>query len=450
MLLISPACADFKIQMRFAPDQPAASKATVANTIASVIGSPLHSSLIEVCSKQQAKQVALVHVTQDSQGYLLQVFQSLLDPDDLSHPLGVRLTDVQTSECNISPCTCGFEVTTAGALSKFAHHMLSDATIVEGQLLHDASAFNALSVIVHNGTVFMKPGRKGSGGYLRAIRSIAVAARRDAHLSVELLLNTIDHPQQHNKTGTPLFSMCRSSHTFDIPAPNPCGVVDNICASRSLPWSRRKDVVFARFSYFCGRSGIGGCQRTFFSRLAKNKTATFMTNLSWDVAPVNRAYGTEVMPRPFVPIEEWPGFKYLLSTDGLSSACRFGQSLAMGSVTLKVRSSCKMWFEYFVRPGADFVSVWNEDAFDIIPKLIDLRRNEARAASIAASGRTAACYLLSTEGHVAYWAEMLRQYQTLMTYRIDKPVIERRGAVRVIPEDISCQETNWLCSWRGA
>lgn len=328
--------------------------------------------------------------------------------------------------------------------------MLRDPTVSEDQLVRDAARFNALQVIVHGGAVFLKPQKRGSGGYLRALRAIAVAARRDTRLSVELLLNTNDHPQQRNKTGTPLFSMCRSAHTFDIPAPNPCGTVDQVCALNTLPWSQRREVVFARFSYFCGSPGMGGCQRTFFSRLAKDTRATSVTNLSWDVAPVNRAYGTDVMPQPFVPIQEWPTFKYLLSTDGWSSACRFGQSLAMGSITLKVSSNCKMWFEYFMQPGTDFVSVWDEDAYDIIPKLVGLQHDEARAASIAASGRRAACHLLTMEGHVAYWVEMLRQYQTLMTYPIDASVIQRRGAVRVLPEEISCVETNWLCSWRAS
>jgi hypothetical protein len=333
-------------------------------------------------------------------------------------------------------------------LQSFGHKMFRDRIVSEDQLVRDAARFNALQVIVHGGAVFLKPQKRGSGGYLRALRPIAVAARRDTRLSVELLLNTNDHPQQRNKTGTPLFSMCRSAHTFDIPAPNPCGTVDQVCALNTLPWSQRREVVFARFSYFCGSSGIGGCQRTFFSRLANDKHRTSVTNLSWDIAPVNRAYGTDVLPKAFVPIEKWSSFKYLLSTDGWSSACRFGQCLAMGSVTLKVRSNCEMWFEHFIQPGTDFLSVWDgTDAYDIIPKLVEIQHDETRAASIAASGRKAACHLLTMEGHVAYWVEMLKQYQGLMTYKIDPSVIEHRGAVRVLPEEISCLETNWLCSY---
>lgn len=332
-------------------------------------------------------------------------------------------------------------------MKEFVQLMLRDITVSEDLLLQDADRFGAMQVIVHAGSVFLKKAKRSSG-YLRALRAIVVAAKRDTRLSVEFLLNTGDFPQQHNKTGTPLFSMCRGAHTFDIPAPNPCGAVDQVCAWKTLPWSQRRDAVFARFSYFCGSTGMRGCQRTFFSRLANDTRATFATNLSWDIAPVNGAYGTDVTPRPFVPIEEWASNKYLLSTDGWTSACRFGQSLAMGSVTLKVSSNCKMWFEHFIRANTDFVSVWDEGDYDIIPKLVELQHDGTRAAKIADSGKRAACQLLSMEGHVTYWAKMLTQYQAQMTYEINAEVIQRRGAVKVSPQNISCLETNWLCSWR--
>jgi hypothetical protein len=243
--------------------------------------------------------------------------------------------------------------------------------------------------------------------------------------------------------------MCRSASTFDIPAPNPCGTTDNICSLSTQQWPDRMSSIFSRFSYFCGRPGIGGCQRTFFSRLANNHTAVMKSNVSWDVGPVNRAYGNEIISRPYVSIDKWPRYRYILSTDGWSSACRFGQSLAMGSTTLKVNSDCKMWFEYILEPNREYVPVWNDGVFDIVDKLRSLQQNPQRAQRIARRGKDAACSLLTQERHIAYWEAVLPRYQRLVTYTVDATLMKNRSLVRVHADDIECQELNWHCSMKG-
>lgn len=332
-------------------------------------------------------------------------------------------------------------------------YMTFARTMVRGnvereQIVLDADKYSAHVVLIHKGQVFLRQG-KGSSGYIRAIIALLIVARRNRHISTEFLLNANDHPLQRELSSTPLFSMCRSSSTYDIPAPNPCGVTDNICSLKTIPWEQRTSSIFSRFRYFCGHQGIGGCQRTFFSRLATNETAVRMSNVSWDVGPVNKAYETKIQAKPYVSAHRWPQNRYLLSTDGWSSSCRFGQTLAMGSVTLKAASNCNMWFEYLIEPYREYVPVWSDGVFDIIEKLKDMQQNVTKAKLIARRGKDAACSLLTQKGHVAYWEAVLTVYQRLLTYRVDDAHVTRRNFLRVNTSDILCEEDNWLCSLRN-
>ena len=92
---------DVKIKMVFAGRTP--STDNVAITIASVVGHPLHTGMVDVCVHRQTV-LALVRVT-DTQGYVYYRFRDTLSVPALSDALDATVTDLHLSQCN-GVCTC--------------------------------------------------------------------------------------------------------------------------------------------------------------------------------------------------------------------------------------------------------------------------------------------------------------------------------------------------------
>ncbi len=75
----------------------------VAVTIASVVGHPLHTGMIDVCVHRQTVQ-ALVRVT-DTQDYVYHRFKDTLSAPALSEALDATVTDLHLSQCS-GACAC--------------------------------------------------------------------------------------------------------------------------------------------------------------------------------------------------------------------------------------------------------------------------------------------------------------------------------------------------------
>lgn len=92
---------DVKIKMVFSGPTPP--KDNVALTVASVIGHPLHTGMIDVCVHRQTV-LALVRVT-DTQDYVYNRFQDTLSISALSDALDATVADLHLSQCS-GACTC--------------------------------------------------------------------------------------------------------------------------------------------------------------------------------------------------------------------------------------------------------------------------------------------------------------------------------------------------------
>ena len=105
---------------------------------------------------------------------------------------------------------------------------------------------------------------------------------------------------------------------------------------------------------------------TKFNWRDKKLAATPMTHLS--AADFAFSAGKE----NFVPIFQQSRYKYLVYVEGHCAACRYGFMMRLGSVILKVESSCvadQLWFFPLLRPYVDHVPVradLSETSRDII------------------------------------------------------------------------------------
>jgi hypothetical protein len=73
----------------------------------------------------------------------------------------------------------------------------------------------------------------------------------------------------------------------------------------------------------------------------------------------------------FVEIYKQSSFKYLIYVEGHCAACRYGFMMLLGSVILKVDSTCvadKMWYFPLLRPFYDHVPI-KSDLSDLKEKI---------------------------------------------------------------------------------
>lgn len=106
----------------------------------------------------------------------------------------------------------------------------------------------------------------------------------------------------------------------------------------------------------------------------------------------------------FVEIYKQSQYKYILYAEGHCAACRYGFMMCLGSVILKVESSCvadKMWYFPLLQPFVDHVPV-KKDLSDLQEKLEWCHRNDDKCREIAANARQLYERFISRDGVLDY------------------------------------------------
>ena len=100
-LVIGCVIGDVKIKLAFEGRTPPTQN--VAVTLASVVGPPLHTGMVDVCVHRQTV-LALVRVT-DTQDYVYYRFRDTLSVPALSDALDATVADLHLSQCS-GACSC--------------------------------------------------------------------------------------------------------------------------------------------------------------------------------------------------------------------------------------------------------------------------------------------------------------------------------------------------------
>lgn len=106
----------------------------------------------------------------------------------------------------------------------------------------------------------------------------------------------------------------------------------------------------------------------------------------------------------FVPIYEQSKYKYVLYVEGHCAACRYGFMMQLGSVILKVESTCvadKMWYFPLLRPFVDHVPV-KADLSDLEEKIAWCRDHDTECREIVSNARQLYDQYISREGILDY------------------------------------------------
>ncbi|CAM9364725.1 unnamed protein product, partial [Phaeothamnion confervicola] len=91
----------------------------------------------------------------------------------------------------------------------------------------------------------------------------------------------------------------------------------------------------------------------------------------------------------FTPIYQQSRYKYLIYAEGHCAACRYGFMMRLGSVIIKVESSCVadlMWYFPLLRPWVDHIPV-KADLSDLADKIAWCRAHDDECRKIAAAGQ---------------------------------------------------------------
>jgi hypothetical protein len=116
------------------------------------------------------------------------------------------------------------------------------------------------------------------------------------------------------------------------------------------------------------------------------------------------AFRFKVGTENFTPIYQQSRYKYLLYIEGHCAACRYGFMMCLGSVILKVDSTCvadKMWYFPLLRPYFDHVPV-KADFSDLREKIEWCRTNDAKCQEIAENAKALYSKFISREGILDY------------------------------------------------
>lgn len=112
----------------------------------------------------------------------------------------------------------------------------------------------------------------------------------------------------------------------------------------------------------------------------------------------------------FTPIYEQSTFKYLVYIEGHCAACRYGFMMRLGSVILKVESSCvadQMWYFPLLRPYEDHVPV-KADLSDLKEKIEWCRSHDEECKKIAQRAKELYDRFVSKEGILDYMQVLFR------------------------------------------
>lgn len=106
----------------------------------------------------------------------------------------------------------------------------------------------------------------------------------------------------------------------------------------------------------------------------------------------------------FVEIYKQSQYKYILYAEGHCAACRYGFMMCLGSVILKVDSSCvadQMWYFPLLQPFVDHVPV-KKDLSDLQEKLEWCHNNDDKCREIATNARRLYERFISRDGVLDY------------------------------------------------
>jgi hypothetical protein len=141
---------------------------------------------------------------------------------------------------------------------------------------------------------------------------------------------------------------------------------------------------------------------------------------------ISRAPMTFINPQDFnfsmgnhhmTPIYQQSRYKYLVYIEGHCAACRYAFMMMLGSVILKVESSCvadQMWYFPLLKPFVDHVPV-KSDLSDLEEKIKWCRDNDDKCREIASAAKDLYTKYISTAGILDYmqmvFTEIARNYQ---------------------------------------
>jgi len=193
-------------------------------------------------------------------------------------------------------------------------------------------------------------------------------------------------------------------------------------------WERKANKAFARFTHFCKftrqqdvyQRTLPPCSRSFFASISDQSSGRL------DVAPLNTVNDTNDPSLRFgrtllknsskLPLSEHGRYKYLLDTDGFTSAYKLQQLLAVNSVVLHHRSIWRAYYYDALHAFVHYVPLWKSSSTDVFSLIDWLRGHDAVARRIAINGQHFACNHLTKQGRLCYWLHAIREYAGFMDY----------------------------------
>ena len=193
---------------------------------------------------------------------------------------------------------------------------------------------------------------------------------------------------------------------LDVRMPHQFHTPDALCAKDVQPFDDRSDVLFGRYTEFCGISGpvdlpgekepFTECQRKYFSELASEHP---------DVMDVGATSGPRA--KASVPMKNWDGFKYVIVTEGWTNPGKLAKALALGAVVLLPTTPWKQYFDGAIEARRHFYPVWTKHKDDVLDALKWLKSHPSQARAIADEGRRFACEGLVMRERMAWWDELV-------------------------------------------
>ena len=233
------------------------------------------------------------------------------------------------------------------------------------------------------------------------------------------------------------FSYCKTRRFLDVLIPGyyspdrTCKMYKETYNARH-PWRAKRETLFARYTHFCkpreqrdefGRK-LPPCARSYFAALAAKSGGGGGGAI--DVAPLNVVndtsdpsleYGRRLLRNgSSLPLGDHGAYKYLLDTDGFTSAYKLQQLLATNSLVLHHASPWRAFYYGALRPWAHYVPLWKSSADDAIRLLGWLHRHDELAHQIATNAQAFACDQLTQAGRLCYWRRALAEYAALLGY----------------------------------
>ena len=322
-------------------------------------------------------------------------------------------------------------------------------------------------ILIRDGQIYLSlgpPTKDPTNYFWTVLRDLLTLSRRTRLPDVEFLLNMADMPVVAARASgapsvpVPVFSYCKRDGFLDVLVPGyyspdrVCGLLKADEAKRAHPWPRRREMAFARYTHFCkpqqqrdvhGRA-LPPCARSYFAALAQSRAGRRLldvrpTNTVNDTTDPSLAYGAALLPNgSSIPIAEHARYKYLLDTDGFSSAYKLQQLLAVGSVVLHPASTWRAYYYHALLPYVHYVPLWQTAQDDVLPAIRWLKRHDRVARRIGAAGRRLACEHLTQHGRLCYWRRLLRAYAELTDSVAS--LAERPRAFPLARLNIMCRE----------